>query len=59
MQRLAVGSVVVKLRQKSLKNIFKMESKFVIFLLCVFMADMTVVNSQGKKTTVSLSSCDI
>ena len=59
MQRLAVGSVVVKLRQKGLKNIFKMESKFVIFLLCVFMADTTVVNSQGKKTTVSLSSCDI
>ena len=37
----------------------KMESNFVIFLLFVFMADMTsVVNSQSK-TTVSLSSCDI
>ena len=59
MRRFAVVSVVVELRQRSLKDIFKMESKFVIFLLCVFMADMTVVNSQGKKTTVSLSSCDI
>ena len=56
MQRLAVGSVVVELRQESW---IKMESKFVIFLLFVFMADMTsVVNSQSK-TTVSLSSCDI
>ena len=36
-----------------------MESKFVIFLLFVFMADMTsVVNSQSK-TTVSLSCYDI
>jgi hypothetical protein len=58
-RRFAVVSVVVELRQRSLKDIFKMESKFVIFLLFVFMADMTVVNSQGKKTTVSLSSCDI
>jgi hypothetical protein len=37
----------------------KMESKFVIFLLFVFMADLTsVVNSQSK-TTVSLLCYDI
>ena len=52
MQRFTVESVQVELQQESW-SMLKMESKFVIFLLFVFMADMTVVSSQSK-TTVSL-----
>ena len=42
---------------KSLLSLLKMEYKFAIYLLCVLVVDLTIVNCQSK-TTVSLTICD-
>ncbi len=58
MQRLAGESVTVERRQWKLVRIFRMGSKFVVFLLFVFMAGTTGANSQSQ-TAVSLHGNDI